>query len=114
MQMGNALTDDHNDHRGLFQFMWAAGLISDQTYKKSVELCDKESFVSPSRECDQITDIAYEEMGNIDPYSIFTPPCTAYGLTNRLLRRWHVSISFLKCVTIKAIYGNFGFLLMIL
>ncbi|RZC53949.1 hypothetical protein C5167_012818 [Papaver somniferum] len=29
--VGNALTDDYNDHLGVFQFMWSAGLISDQT-----------------------------------------------------------------------------------
>ncbi|KAI3801698.1 hypothetical protein L1987_29810 [Smallanthus sonchifolius] len=87
--VGNALTDDHSDHVGLFQFMWAAGMISDQTYKKANVLCDKASFIHSSRECDQITDIAYEEMGNIDVYCIFTPPCTANGVTNRLLRRWH-------------------------
>lgn len=87
--VGNALTDDYSDHVGLFQFMWSAGMISDQTYKKLNALCDKESFIHPSRECDQITDIAYQEMGNIDPYSIFTPPCTANGVTKRLLRRWH-------------------------
>ncbi|GKC51964.1 serine carboxypeptidase II-2, partial [Tanacetum coccineum] len=87
--VGNALTDDYSDHVGLFQFMWSAGMISDQTYKKLNVLCDKESFIHPSRECDQITDVAYQEMGNIDPYSIFTPPCTANGVTKRLLRRWH-------------------------
>ncbi|KAK9055182.1 hypothetical protein SSX86_026264 [Deinandra increscens subsp. villosa] len=87
--VGNALTDDYSDHVGLFQFMWAAGMISDQTYKKANELCDRESFVHPSRECDHITDVAYQEMGNIDPYSIFTPPCTVNGGTKRLLRRWH-------------------------
>ncbi|KAK1434758.1 hypothetical protein QVD17_00508 [Tagetes erecta] len=87
--VGNALTDDYNDHVGLFQFMWASGMISDQTYKKSNELCNRESFIHPSRECDQINDIAYQEMGDIDPYSIFTPPCTANGITKRLMRRWH-------------------------
>ncbi|KAI3786922.1 hypothetical protein L1987_41004 [Smallanthus sonchifolius] len=89
MQVGNALTDDYSDHVGLFQFMWAAGMISDQTYKKLNELCDKESFIHPSRECDQIIDVAFQEMGNIDPYSIFTPPCTANNVAKRLMRRWH-------------------------
>ncbi|KAL8236918.1 hypothetical protein R6Q59_017999 [Mikania micrantha] len=87
--VGNALTDDYSDHVGVFQFTWAAGMISDQTYKKLNELCDKESFVHPSLECDRIIDISYQEMGNIDPYSIFTPPCTANSVSNRLLRRWH-------------------------
>ncbi|KAJ0576002.1 putative carboxypeptidase D [Helianthus annuus] len=87
--VGNALTDDYSDHVGLFQFMWAAGLISDQTYKKANELCDKESFIHPSPECERITDIAYDEMGDIDAYSIFTPTCTGNGVTKRLRRKWH-------------------------
>ncbi|KAI7740217.1 hypothetical protein M8C21_001293 [Ambrosia artemisiifolia] len=99
--VGNALTDDYSDHVGLFQFMWAAGMISDQTYKKSNELCDKESFIHPSPECEQITDIAYDEMGDIDPYSIFTPTCTGSGIKKRLLRKWrrvgHIGQSYDPC-----------------
>nr|XP_043619527.1 serine carboxypeptidase II-2-like [Erigeron canadensis] len=87
--VGNALTDDYSDRVGLYQFLWAVGLISDQTYKKLNELCDKESVVHPSQDCDQITDIANQEMGNIDPYSIFTPTCSANGVTKQFLRRWH-------------------------
>ncbi|XP_076885505.1 serine carboxypeptidase II-2-like isoform X2 [Bidens hawaiensis] len=88
--VGNGLTDDYNDHVGLFQFMWTAGMISDQTYKKANELCNRESFIHPSSECDKITEIASQEMGHIDPYSIFTPPCTADSLTKWFLKRWHV------------------------
>ncbi|MFS7930965.1 putative carboxypeptidase D [Helianthus anomalus] len=88
--VGNALTDDYSDHVGLFQFMWAAGMISDQTYNKANELCDKESFIHPSPECERITDIAYDEMGDIDAYSIFTSTCTGNGVTKRLRRKWHV------------------------
>ncbi|XP_076896915.1 serine carboxypeptidase II-2-like [Bidens hawaiensis] len=87
--VGNGLTDDYNDHVGLFQFMWTAGMISDQTYKKSNELCNRESFIHPSSECDKITEIASQEMGHIDPYSIFTPPCPTNGVTKRFLKRWH-------------------------
>ncbi|KAK1420930.1 hypothetical protein QVD17_22902 [Tagetes erecta] len=86
--VGNALTNDYSDHVGVFQFMWDVGMISDQTYKKS-KVCDTESFGRPSHECVQITEIAYQEMGDIDPYSIFTPPCTANRVTKRLQRRWH-------------------------
>lgn len=93
MQIGNALTDDYHDHVGLFQFLWSSGLISDQTYKRLNELCDKGFYVRPSSECGQITLVAFQEAGNIDPYSIFTPTCTNNGVTNRLLRRWHVSNS---------------------
>ncbi|GLU10287.1 hypothetical protein SLE2022_271060 [Rubroshorea leprosula] len=75
--VGNALTDDYHDHLGVFQFMWSAGLISDQTFKLLNQLCDLESFIHSSSSCNKILDVASEELGNIDPYSIYTPPCTA-------------------------------------
>ncbi|XP_076896914.1 serine carboxypeptidase II-2-like [Bidens hawaiensis] len=87
--VGNALTDDYNDRVGLFQYMWTVGLISDQTYKKLSELCNQESFIRPSSECGKIIEIANQEMGHIDPYSIFTPPCPNNSVTKRFLKRWH-------------------------
>lgn len=92
MQVGNALTDDFHDHLGLFQFMWSAGLISDQSYKKLNLFCDFQSFVHTSEQCDKVLDIAEKEFGNIDPYSIFTPSCTGnFSESNGKLRRRHVS-----------------------
>ncbi|PIA31844.1 hypothetical protein AQUCO_04800026v1 [Aquilegia coerulea] len=87
--VGNALTDDYNDHLGVFQFMWSTGLISDQTYKLLNDLCDNESFIHSSSQCDKMLDIASDELGNIDPYSIFTPSCTSGSLSNKLLKRIH-------------------------
>lgn len=89
--VGNALTDDFHDHLGLFQFMWTAGLISDQTYKQLNILCDFQSFVHVSLECEKVLDIASNEFGNIDPYSIFTPSCTGSATfsRNKLLKRLH-------------------------
>ncbi|XP_065850635.1 serine carboxypeptidase II-2 isoform X1 [Euphorbia lathyris] len=88
--VGNALTDDYHDHLGLFQFMWSAGMISDQTYKKLNLLCDFESFIHFSDSCNEILDIASEELGDIDPYSIYTPPCTANTSGSaRSLRKMH-------------------------
>ncbi|KAG9455922.1 hypothetical protein H6P81_000430 [Aristolochia fimbriata] len=88
--VGNALTDDYNDHLGVFQFMWSSGLISDETYKLLNIFCDFQSFIHTSPQCEKILDIASNEMGNIDAYSIFTPACTGNAtLHNRLLRRLH-------------------------
>ncbi|XP_020083134.1 serine carboxypeptidase II-2-like [Ananas comosus] len=89
--VGNALTDDFHDHYGIFQFMWAAGMISDQTYRKLNLFCDFQSFVHTSSECEKVLEAANEELGNIDPYSIFTPTCTA-SVTfsrNKLIKRLH-------------------------
>ena len=100
MQVGNALTDDHYDHLGVFEFLWSAGLISDETYKLLNLLCDFQSFIHTSNSCDKILDIASEELGNIDPYSIYTPTCHANGSqTNQLLKIMHVSI-LLKLVNL--------------
>lgn len=86
--VGNALTDDFYDHLGVFQFMWSAGLISDETYKQLNIFCDFESFVHASDECEKVMDIAGNEMGDIDPYSIYTPACTANSsVSSKLLKR---------------------------
>ncbi|KAK8954847.1 hypothetical protein KSP39_PZI002366 [Platanthera zijinensis] len=91
--VGNALTDDFHDHFGIFNFMWASGLISDQTYKQLHIICDYESFVHASAECERVLLVASEELGNIDPYSIFTPSCTGTAFFSRkklLKRMWIV------------------------
>ncbi|XP_042485175.1 serine carboxypeptidase II-2 [Macadamia integrifolia] len=86
--VGNALTNDFTDHMGIFQFMWSAGLISDQSYNLLNRYCDFESFIHSSDQCNKILDIANEEVGNIDPYSIYTPACTGnYSSSSRLLKR---------------------------
>lgn len=86
--VGNALTDDFYDHLGVFQFMWSSGLISDETYKLLNVFCDFDSFVHASDKCEKVLDIASNELGNIDPYSIYTPSCTANSsLPNKLLKR---------------------------
>ncbi|KAJ8750680.1 hypothetical protein K2173_015861 [Erythroxylum novogranatense] len=85
--VGNALTDDYHDHLGLFQFMWTAGLISDQTYQKLNLLCDYESFIHASEACNKITEVAYNELGNVDPYSLFTPPCKSNVSQSSWLRK---------------------------
>ncbi|KAG5066582.1 hypothetical protein AAZX31_04G142300 [Glycine max] len=89
--VGNALTDDFHDQLGMFEFMWSSGLISDQTYKLLNLLCDFQSVEHPSHSCEKIWEIANEELGNIDPYSLFTPPCQHANVSqlSRLVRRKH-------------------------
>ncbi|XP_038697062.1 serine carboxypeptidase II-2 isoform X2 [Tripterygium wilfordii] len=89
--VGNALFDDYHDHLGVFQFMWAAGMISDQTYKLLNLICDFDSFIHTKDSCNKIQDVASEEVGDIDPYSIFTPTCTAnVSQSNQLRKRMHM------------------------
>lgn len=73
--VGNGLTDDFHDIVGVFEYMWSHGLISDNTYRLLNVLCDFSSLVHPSALCNMALDKADVEMGEIDPYSIYTPPC---------------------------------------
>ncbi|KAK2421970.1 serine carboxypeptidase [Trifolium repens] len=93
--VGNAVTDDFNDQLGIFQFMWSSGMISDQTFKLLNLLCDFQSIEHPSKSCEKILEIADNELGNIDPYSVFTPPC--HGSANQRVKRTH-SIGRLRSV----------------
>ncbi|XP_071698767.1 serine carboxypeptidase II-2-like isoform X2 [Rutidosis leptorrhynchoides] len=86
--VGNAVTDDYSDFVGRFEYWWVLGLISDQTYKKANELCDHESIAHPSTECHQIFYSGFQEMGDIDHYSIFTPTCTTNDVAKRLKKRF--------------------------
>lgn len=73
--VGNAVTDDDNDFIGTFEYWWTHGLISDSTYYKLKAACVSQSSQHPSAECLKLQDTAGEEMGKIDPYSIYTPSC---------------------------------------
>ncbi|CAA2960795.1 Hypothetical predicted protein [Olea europaea subsp. europaea] len=82
--VGNPVTDDYNDYIGTFEHWWSHGLISDSTYKTLGINCDFGSGTHPSSDCIKALKLASKEMGNIDPYSIYTPPC---NYTSSLQRR---------------------------
>jgi serine carboxypeptidase-like clade II len=67
--------DDYHDYIGTFEYWWTHGLISDSTYKKLNIGCDFGSIQHPSVQCLQALTVAITEQGNIDGYSINTPPC---------------------------------------
>ncbi|KAL5100715.1 hypothetical protein RYX36_005042 [Vicia faba] len=85
--VGNALLDDFHDQLGMFQFMWSSGMISDRTFKLLNLLCDFQPVEHPSKSCDKMWDIAFDELGNIDPYSIFTATC--HTNDNQRVKRKH-------------------------
>ncbi|MCL7046842.1 hypothetical protein MKW94_024790 [Papaver nudicaule] len=89
IMVGNGLTDDHDNRLGSFQFLWTNGLISDETYNLFNSFCLFESYQNISSHCSFIFDLASKELGNIDPYSIFTPSCTGTTIqSSKLLNRF--------------------------
>ncbi|KAF5206765.1 Serine carboxypeptidase-like [Thalictrum thalictroides] len=86
--VGNALTDDFNDHSGVSEFLWSTGLISDQTYKLRKIYCHHVSFLHSSDDCKKISDVVSTELGKIDIYSIYTPFCTRNVSDSDSLKRF--------------------------
>ncbi|KAL6545317.1 Serine carboxypeptidase-like 27 [Orobanche gracilis] len=84
--VGNAVTDDYHDYIGTFEYWWTHGLISDTTYKVLRTRCDLGSSTHPSSDCVKALEVANQEMGNIDQYSIYTLPCNSTSLSRRRLR----------------------------
>ncbi|KAL6011071.1 Serine carboxypeptidase-like 27 [Asimina triloba] len=85
--VGNAVTDDYHDLLGTFEFWWTHGLISDDTYHTLRLACQFVSTQHLSVECQKALDVAADEQGNINPYSIYTPPCNSTSLRRRLTGR---------------------------
>lgn len=79
----------------MFEYWWNHGLISTATYKLLQTACAFNSFISPTGECINALDKAYDEQGNIDWYSLYTPKCQKFlskVLTRRQYRAGHVRI----------------------
>jgi len=89
--VGNAVIDDYHDFVGTFEYWWTHGLISDDTYQKLQLACDFDSAAHASEACNQIFEVAYEEQGTIDAYSIYTPTCkkNSSSLHKRRLMKGH-------------------------
>ncbi|CAN1257984.1 Serine carboxypeptidase-like 27 [Linum perenne] len=88
--VGNAVTDDYHDYIGTFEYWWTHGLISDSTYKTLRFSCDKGSSQHPSSDCVKALKTAEIEQGHIDPYSIFTKPCSSAAALKRNLRGHYI------------------------
>ena len=72
---------------GTFEYWWTHGLISDETYGKLWSTCKYDAAEHPSEECQKIYEVAYDEQGNIDFYSLYTPTCKKTSLDKRRLIR---------------------------
>ncbi|KAH7523589.1 hypothetical protein FEM48_Zijuj06G0027900 [Ziziphus jujuba var. spinosa] len=72
--IGNAWVDENTGVQGMYDYFWAHGLNSDETYAGIHKYCDFASGNS-SIECDQYQNQGSNELGNIDIYNIYAPVC---------------------------------------
>ena len=73
-QIGNALLDDDTDKRGMVEYAWDHGVISDRVYNDLKRNCDF-SKKNLTKECNKALNQYYAEYILIDIYSLYTPIC---------------------------------------
>ncbi|KAI4316739.1 hypothetical protein L6164_024688 [Bauhinia variegata] len=72
--IGNAWIDDNMCTKGMFDYFWTHALNSDETQAGIMRYC---SFVTSdfSDQCNQYQGRGEEELGDINIYNIYAPPC---------------------------------------
>ncbi|XP_077218185.1 serine carboxypeptidase-like 33 isoform X2 [Tasmannia lanceolata] len=72
--VGNPLTEDFYDTKGLVEFAWSHAVISDQVYERVSEICDFRLF-NWTKECIDVMEVVYHQYHDIDIYNIYAPKC---------------------------------------
>ena len=76
VQIGNAWVDENTGLLGIYDYLWAHALNSDETNAGIHKYCDSDSGnSSSSSKCDQYQNQGFDELGNIDLYNIYAPLC---------------------------------------
>jgi len=86
--MGNPLVDDYNDNKGMRDYWWNHGLISDESYNDLTKWCLNDSILFPKLNCNAALNQALSEFGDIDPYNINSPACTTHASSNEWMQAW--------------------------
>ncbi|XP_057425107.1 serine carboxypeptidase 1-like [Lotus japonicus] len=74
--IGNAWIDDNYCSKGMYDYFWTHGLISDETHKGLQKHCNFK-HANLTSECNKYADRVDEELGNIDIYNIYAPLCNS-------------------------------------
>ncbi|XP_057845713.2 putative serine carboxypeptidase-like 23 [Cryptomeria japonica] len=86
LMIGNGDLSITTDNMGEFVFAWSHALISDKTFYDLVDNCVHVPFINPnSSTCSALLNKKSVEMGNIDPYAIYSPRCTDNSSTGASL-----------------------------
>lgn len=85
--VGNGVLDNYYDNVGLIEYWWDHALISDDSYHAILAACDFHK-ANLSKTCTNLINDVFEHvLGDIDPYSIYTPVCTNQSQSKRVAAR---------------------------
>ncbi|CAN6991154.1 hypothetical protein BRARA_A03014 [Brassica rapa] len=73
--VGNPLTDDEYDNKGILEYAWSHAVISDNLYDTAKRNCDFKSS-NWSEPCNVAMNTMFQKYKEIDIYNIYAPKCT--------------------------------------
>ncbi|WVZ96620.1 hypothetical protein U9M48_042235, partial [Paspalum notatum var. saurae] len=72
--VGNPITNDYYDSKGLAEYAWSHAVVSDDVYARIKKYCDF-NISNWSDDCNAAMDIVYSQYQEIDIYNIYAPKC---------------------------------------
>ncbi|OIW03442.1 hypothetical protein TanjilG_14667 [Lupinus angustifolius] len=74
--IGNGWIDDNTCSKGMYHYFWTHALNSDETYEGIGKHCDFDNG-NFSSECYKYQSISDDEIGDLDIYNVYAPPCNS-------------------------------------
>ncbi|KAJ1261817.1 hypothetical protein BS78_09G059600 [Paspalum vaginatum] len=72
--VGNPITNDYYDSKGLVEYAWSHAVVSDDVYARIKKNCDFKNS-NWSGDCNTAMDVVYSQYEEIDIYNIYAPKC---------------------------------------
>nr|TKW14265.1 hypothetical protein SEVIR_5G157100v2 [Setaria viridis] len=72
--VGNPLTDDYYDSKGLAEYAWSHSVVSDEVYERIKKVCDFR-ISNWTDDCDKAMTTVFSQYHEIDIYNIYAPRC---------------------------------------
>ncbi|OEL18691.1 Serine carboxypeptidase-like 33 [Dichanthelium oligosanthes] len=72
--VGNPITNDYYDSKGLAEYAWSHAVVSDEVYDHIKKYCNFKNS-NYSDDCSAAMDIVYSQYQEIDIYNIYAPKC---------------------------------------
>ncbi|KQK07372.1 hypothetical protein BRADI_2g34850v3 [Brachypodium distachyon] len=72
--VGNPITDDHYDSKGLAEYAWSHTVVSDQVYERINTKCDFKTS-NWTDDCNAAMNVIFGQYREIDIYNIYAPKC---------------------------------------
>ncbi|PUZ64146.1 hypothetical protein GQ55_3G120200 [Panicum hallii var. hallii] len=72
--VGNPVTNDYYDSKGLAEYAWSHAVVSDEVYSRINKYCDFK-ISNWSDDCNAAMNIVYGQYREIDMYNIYAPRC---------------------------------------